>query len=249
MGLVTPVALGLAALSLPIIALYLLKIRRQEEIVSSTLLWDRVARDLEANQPWQRFRPNWLLFLQLLALLALVAALARPFLTAEAALGNATVVVIDVSASMGASDDNPTRLDDARQEARALIERMPSSGEMLIVAAGAQARVIQPMTGDQDALRSALDRIDQENGAAAMTDALALASSAAARLPDAGIVVISDGDVSNAMVAALPVPVRVITTGSDDPANVGITTMAAGQGSDGSELFLRVWNASTTRAP
>ena len=248
MGMVAPVALGLAALALPIIALYLLKIRRQEEIVPSTLLWDRVARDLEANQPWQRFRPNWLLFLQLLALMALVVALARPFLTAEAALGDATVVVIDVSASMSARDGDPTRLDSAKNEARDLIERMPSSGEMLIVAAGAQARVVQPMTGDQDALRSALDRIDPENGSAAMADALALASSAAARLPDAGVVVISDGDVSAQMVATLPVPVRVISTGSNAPANIGITTMAAGQGTDGSELFLRVWNASAATA-
>jgi Ca-activated chloride channel family protein len=45
------------------------------------------------------------------------------------------------------------------------------------------------------------------------------------------------------------VPVRVITSGSDAPANVGITTMAAGQGADGSELFMRIWNAAAAVAP
>ncbi len=244
MGLVTPVALGFAALSLPIIALYLLKIRRREEIVSSTLLWDRVARDLEANQPWQKFRPNWLLFLQLLALMALVVALARPFLSVEAALGAATVVVLDVSASMSAADGDATRLDAAKDEIRSLIAKMPAGGDMLIIAAGAQARVVQPMTDDHDALRAALDAIDPEKGQAAMTDAVALAAAAAARLPDAGIVVVSDGDVSAASFATISVPIEVISTGSGEPFNVGITTLAVGQGAGGTELFLRILNAA-----
>lgn len=243
MGVVTPLALSLAALSIPIVALYLLKIRRREHIVSSTLLWDRIERDLEANQPWQKFRPNWLLLLQLLALIALVVALARPFLSVEAALGASTVVVIDTSASMGARDGDQTRLDAAKDQIRDLIDRMPSDGEMLLVAAGAQARVVQPMTDDRSALRSALDRIQPEAGQAAIADALALANAAASRLPDAQVVIASDGDVPATALVTVTVPVRTMQVGSVDPQNLAIITMAVGRGASAAELFVRILNA------
>jgi hypothetical protein len=249
MGLLAPAALALAALAIPIVALYLLKIRRRERVVSSTLLWERLARDLEANAPWQRFRPNWLLLLQLLALLALVAALARPFWSVEAALGASTVVVIDASASMGATDVAPNRLVAAKDEVRELIERMPDGGEMMIAVAGAQARVAQPMTGDRGALRAALDDLEAEAGPAAIADALALAGAAAARLPDAEIVVVSDGDVATEALEALPVPARAVSVGSDSPKNLGLVTMAVGRGSGSAELFVRVANAGALDRP
>jgi hypothetical protein len=243
MGVVAPAALALAALALPIVALYLLKIRRRERVVSSTLLWDRVARDLEANQPWQRFRPNWLLFLQLLALAALVAALARPFWSVEAALGASTVVVLDASASMGATDVESSRIEAGKDEIRDLIDRMPEGGRMMLAVAGAQARVLQPMTDDRGALRDALAGVEAEHGQAALDDALALAGAAASRLPEAEIVVVSDGDVPDATLAELPVPARAIAVGSEGPENLAIVTMAVGRGAAGAELFVRVGNA------
>ena len=51
MGFLTPVALSLAALSLPILAFYMLKLRREERLVSSTMLWQQVLRDQQANAP------------------------------------------------------------------------------------------------------------------------------------------------------------------------------------------------------
>ena len=58
--------------------MYFLKLRREEETVSSTYLWQEMVRDVAANAPWQRLRFNWLLLLQLLFLLALMFALAAP---------------------------------------------------------------------------------------------------------------------------------------------------------------------------
>ena len=62
-----------------IVAMYLLKLRREDRRVSSTFLWQRIVRDVEANAPWQKLRRNLLLLLQLLLLLLLALALARPF--------------------------------------------------------------------------------------------------------------------------------------------------------------------------
>ncbi|MDQ3044720.1 MAG: VWA domain-containing protein, partial [Chloroflexota bacterium] len=217
MGLLAPLGLSLAALALPIIALYLLKIRRREQVVSSTLLWDRLARDLEANAPWQRFRPNWLLLLQLLALAALVLALSRPFLRVDAALADSVALVIDTSASMGATDIEGGRIAAAKRLADDLIDGLPSGGQMLLIAAGAQARVIQPMTTDRQALSDAIADMQVEQGGAAIDDALMLAVAAAARLPRSEIMLISDGGVDPGLLRNLAVPARALSVELNEP--------------------------------
>ena len=56
MPFITPLAL-LGLLFVPVVlAMYLLKLRRDETVVPSTLLWHRLVADVEANAPWQRLR-------------------------------------------------------------------------------------------------------------------------------------------------------------------------------------------------
>ena len=65
MAFLAPLALISALIIGPIIvAMYLLKLRREERSVSSTFLWRRMVRDVEANAPWQKLRRNLLLLLQ-----------------------------------------------------------------------------------------------------------------------------------------------------------------------------------------
>src|SRR3954451_18180421 len=97
--------------------MYLLKLRRTETVVPSTLLWQRLAADVEANAPWQKLRRSLLFLLQLLlvAIIALLAA--RPFVERPAGLARDLVLIIDTSASMGATDIPPDRLAAAKQAA------------------------------------------------------------------------------------------------------------------------------------
>ena len=96
----TPLAL-LGLLFVPaVIAMYLLKLRRDEAVVPSTLLWTRLVADVEANAPWQRLRRSLLLLLQLLLVIALALLAARPFLERPAGLARDIVLVMDTSASM-----------------------------------------------------------------------------------------------------------------------------------------------------
>ena len=63
MPFAAPLAL-LGLLFVPVVvAMYLLKLRRDEAVVPSTLLWTRLVADVEANAPWQRLRRS-LLFLK-----------------------------------------------------------------------------------------------------------------------------------------------------------------------------------------
>src|SRR3989442_5266220 len=76
-------AAAVLGLTLPVIvALYFLRIRRPTRIVPALHLWPNQIRDRQANVPWQRLRPSWLLFLQLLAAPVLVAAAGQPPLPA-----------------------------------------------------------------------------------------------------------------------------------------------------------------------
>src|SRR5512146_1689716 len=94
------VGLYAAAVAVPLLlVLYFLKLRRREVPVSSTLLWKRAVQDLQVNAPFQRLRRNLLLFLQMLILLALLLALARPVMNYSPGAGKLAVILIDRSAS------------------------------------------------------------------------------------------------------------------------------------------------------
>ena len=125
MPFLTPAAFAALSLAIPILLLYMLRLRRREVEISSTFLWRQVLEDTEANTPWQRLRRNLLLFLQLLILLALVLALARPFITVPTVSAGVIALLVDASASMQADDlEGRTRFDAAMDRARDMVDNM-----------------------------------------------------------------------------------------------------------------------------
>lgn len=241
MGTLAPLGLGLLALAIPIVALYMLRMRRRAQPVSSTLLWEQAVRDVRANTPWQRLRPNLLLLLQLLALIALVVALARPFWLGATPFGANIVAIVDVSGSMSATDVVPSRLERAKTEVRRLIDELPSGGQMTIVAAGSGAEVAQTATADRAALREATKRLRARTGTTDLTEALALAAPIAARLPDTTVAIISDGGFTPPDTTDIRVPIRFIGVGTRGD-NLGITAAATRRAANGTELFVRTQN-------
>ncbi|NCC37365.1 MAG: VWA domain-containing protein, partial [Chloroflexia bacterium] len=164
MSLLAPLALLGAALVGPlIVAMYLLKLRREDRPVSSTFLWRRMVRDVEANAPWQKLRRNLLLLLQLLLMLLLVFALARPFVAAQGISGTNLIIILDRSASMGATDEVPNRLAVAKQRARQLVDQLPDGGRATIIATGGEMEVPAAATADRRELREAIEGIQLTN--------------------------------------------------------------------------------------
>ncbi len=241
MGALAPLALGLLALAIPIVALDMLRMRRREQVVSSTLLWERAIRDVRANAPWQRLQPNLLLLLQLLALAALVVALARPFWLGATPLGANLVAIVDISGSMNATDVQPSRIERAKEEVRKLIDSLPANGQMTIITAGTGAEVLQGATGDRAALRGATDRLVARAGATNFTEALALAAPAAERLPDTTVVIVGDGGFTPPREVDIRAPIRLVRVGERSE-NLGITAAATRRTGSGTELFVRVQN-------
>src|SRR4051812_12200329 len=159
MPLTTPLAL-LGLLFIPaVIAMYLLKLRRDEAPVPSTLLWTKLVTDVEANAPWQKLRRSLLLLLQLLLVGILALLAARPFLERPAGLARDIVLVLDTSASMGATDVLPDRLSAAKTAAIDALRELPTGGNVSLIAADRSARIVVNESGDLGRIRQAIETI------------------------------------------------------------------------------------------
>src|SRR5687767_15113514 len=193
--------------------MYLLKLRRDERVVPSTLLWTALITDVEANAPWQKLRRSLLLLLQLLlvAILALLAA--RPFLERPAGLARDIVLVLDTSASMAATDVAPNRLEAAKSAALDALRDLPTGGKVSIVTADRTARIVVNETTDIGRVRQALEGIEPTSASGDLGHALELAGKLAARSGDAQILVGTDGALASSPVAAVDAPIRVLSVG------------------------------------
>jgi hypothetical protein len=164
----------LAGVPVGIIALYFLKLRRRPVQVPSTLLWRRSLEDLHVNSLFQRLRRNLLLFLQLLAIGLAMLALAGPKVEGLESQGARIVIAIDESASMAATDVEPNRLEEAKSQARKIIDAMRSNDLTMIVAFSNRARVVANYTSNRDLLKRRLDAIRPTQAPTSLREALQL---------------------------------------------------------------------------
>lgn len=243
MSFVAPLAL-LGLLFVPaVVAMYLLKLRRDETVVSSTLLWERLVADVEANAPWQRIRRSLLLLLQLLLVLLLAGLAARPFLERPAGLAQDLVLVIDTSASMGATDSAPNRLAAATAAALEALRDLPAGGKVSVIAAGRTARVVVNETTDLGRVRAALKGLTVSPSTGDLGDALVLADALASRSTDAEILVATDAALAVPPTSRLEHMVKVLQVGRDRR-NQAIVALAVRQGASGvaRSVFVSVAN-------
>ena len=175
-----------AGVAVPLLVLmYFLKLKRTQQMVSSTLLWKRAVQDLQVNAPFQRLRRNLLLFLQLLALIAILIALARPLLSLSTGPGKHYVLLIDRSASMSATDLSGTsRLEEAKKRAKVRVESLrgrtsfslqDTSDQAMVVAFDEHAKVMCNFTSDKRQLLAAIDAIEPTHAGSSLSEAIAVA--------------------------------------------------------------------------
>jgi hypothetical protein len=191
----------------------LLKLRRRETIVPSTLLWQRLAADVEANAPWQKLRRSLLFLLQLLLVVILALLAARPFLERRAGLARDLVLIVDTSASMSATDVAPDRLGAAREAAKEALKDLPAGGKVSVIEAGRTARIAVTGTSDIGRVRQAIDGIEPTVSRGDLGDALALAQQLAVQSGDAEILVATDAALAVPPTTKVDAPIRVLRVG------------------------------------
>lgn len=246
MSLLAPLALALLGLLPIIVLLYFLKLKRRNQAVSSTYLWQRAVQDLRVNSPFQKLRKNLLLWLQLLLLALLILALARPTLDLRGRQGQRHICLLDTSASMGADDLGETRLEAAKEEVERLIGDLSDGDEMMLITFDVKPGVVVPYTGIRSQLREALEEIELKETGTDYAKALDLVKS----LAEGGernveLYVISDGAFQSAAPEGLEgVALNYVSVGRSGD-NAGITAVDARSSIHAwghPEIFARVQN-------
>ena len=199
MNFLTPTSLFLFGLAIPIIALYILKLRRRREPVSTLMFWEQLFKERQTTSLFQRLKHLLSLLLQLLFLALLVLAIARPqfaFITKSA---RQLILIIDHSASMNAvmnlDPDNPSsesRLDSAKQSALQMVKGLRFMDEMSVISCHTRPTIRAPFTNHQKTLRQAIESIKPTDIETDLKPAVDLAFDVAQTKPNPEIIILSD---------------------------------------------------------
>jgi len=133
MSLLIPAALAFSIIIPAILLLYFMRPKRQERVVGSTLLWQQASQDLQASRPWQRLRITALLLLQILAAIVIILVLARPATFIRSPIGGNTIIILQASASMQATDIPPSRFEEAKSSIKDLIDGLGPSDQLSLL--------------------------------------------------------------------------------------------------------------------
>lgn len=259
MGLFVPLALLALPLIGIVVALYLLKLRRPTAPVGSLHLWQSLTRDREANSLWQRLRISGLLILQVIILLVLILALARPWVPSDQVLGQNAVLVMDVSASMGSQDRSggPTRLKQAQDKAKSIVDSLPQGATAILIASTDRATILVPSTGDMGRIKSAIDTLKAQAAPSDMTAALKLAAAFSSSEANSVTYIVSDGafppasgvvDTIRGTISFVGVGEAYVPEEENVDGNQGITALTLQKDNGGLSLFLQVSNAQPVSA-
>jgi len=229
MNFLSPGRLALLLVVAALAGLYVwIQRRRRHAAVRYTNL-AVLAEVAPANPGWRRHVPAAAVAL---ALAALVVALAEPVHQVRVPKEAATIMmVIDVSASMDATDVSPTRLEAATAAAKTFVADLPPQVRVGLISFDRYARVIASPTVDHQAVLGGIDRLVLGTGTATgeaiytALDALAAANdtagAAATSQGGSAMVLLSDG---------VPTVGRPVLGAAQDAADRGvpISTIAFG---------------------
>jgi Ca-activated chloride channel homolog len=194
MSFLNPIAFLGALVAIPIILLYMLRLRRREVVISSNFLWQQILRDREANTPWQRLRRNILLLLQLLILAFIVLAMTRPAQVVPTISASKTVILLDASASMNATDiEGRTRFDEAQRQAILVLNEIGLEDEVAVIRVADETEPLITYTNDITAIRNAINSARPGQGSGDWDTALTLAAAGAEGAEDFSIIIVTDG--------------------------------------------------------
>jgi len=234
--------LWLASLLAPLVLFYFLKLKRPRAEVPSLLLWRQVLQDQRVNSPFQKFKRNLLLFLQILLLLLLVLAALQPFWRGGPGRQRRLPVLIDCSASMGALDKpgGVSRLDEAKRRVREMIDGLASGQELCLVSFDNAARQRTGFTNNKRLLRDALDQIEVADVPSDLEQALRLVQAMGRSEPFDDALLFSDGNFPPRVNFDLSFKLNYQRLTPAGP-NLGITALSAQRATSGGwDVFVQI---------
>ena len=228
--------------AIPLVILYFLKLRRPRFDVPSLVLWQSVLNDQRVNSPFQKFRRNLLLLLQLLLLALVILALMQPFIPADAGTSEYLPLLIDNSASMGALDEESgkSRLQLVLERVREQIENLRGGQQIALFTFASTGRRLTEFTNDRRQLLKALEQIQPTDLPARLDDVLRMTAAYTTSFPIDRVNVLTDGNLEEKVDFELPFNLNITRIGTPAP-NLGITELSARRsGADEWEVFVRI---------
>ena len=227
-------------LLVPLIIFYFLKLKRPRLEIPSLALWRSVLNDQRVNSPFQKFKRNLLLLLQILLLISLVLAAMQPIWSSGADRAEYLPILIDTSASMAAVDESGrSRLDLAKDEIRGLIDNLLPNQRLCLLAVSSTARRMTEFTDNKRVLRDALGRLEVSQVASRLEDALRMTQAMARTVKIETAVLYTDGNVPAEIDFELPFQLNFQKLPAAGR-NIGITALNARRSEDRWDVFVRI---------
>jgi len=236
-------------LLIPLIIFYFLKLRRPRMEVTSLVLWRQVVNDQRVNSPFQKFKRNILLLLQLLLLTSVILAVMQPFLPMGAERAKYVPVLIDCSASMAARDKpgGETRLQAAKQQVAQMIDDLLPDQKLALVAFHSTARRVTDFTNNKRVLREGLREITVTDLPSKVEEALRMTEAMSRTVEIDDVLLLTDGNIPSETNFELPFQLtyQLLPPGGR---NLGITALNARRaGATRWEIFVRVEGAADSQ--
>ncbi|HEX9046598.1 MAG TPA: VWA domain-containing protein [Verrucomicrobiae bacterium] len=180
----------------PLVLFYFLKLKRPRVEIPSLVLWRQALQDQRVNSPFQKFKRNLLLLLQIALLLFLVLAALQPFWRGGPGRDRRLPVLVDCSASMGALDKEGgvTRLAEAKRRVRQMIDGLTGGQELCLIGFDATPRKLTGFTNNKRLLRDALDQVQVADVPIDLEQAMRLAQALGRSEPFDEVLLFSDGN-------------------------------------------------------
>lgn len=188
-----------------VVIFYILKLKRRPVAVPFSKIWERILRDKQATSLFSQLKRLLSLLVQLLILLLLVLALGDPRTAVNLKDGRNVVVLIDASASMQASDVEPTRLASGLDQLKSIVRGLGIADRMMIAQMDSTITPLSTMTNDVPELEKALGSVKATDTRADFARGLRFAMDTLYGLPQPQIIVVSDGSLAPPVDALGPV--------------------------------------------
>jgi Aerotolerance regulator N-terminal/von Willebrand factor type A domain len=238
--------LWLLSLLAPLVLFYFLKLKRPRAEIPSLVLWRQVLQDQRVNSPFQKFKRNLLLLLQILLLLFLILAALQPFWRGGPGKHRRLPVLVDCSASMGALDKpgGISRLDEAKGRVREMIDGLASDEQLCLISFDNAPHKLTGFTNDKRLLRDALDKIEVADIPSDLEQALRLVQAVGRSEPFDDVLLFSDGNLPPRVNFDLPFKLNYQRLSPAGP-NLGITALSAQRSATGGwDVFVQIEGSS-----
>lgn len=143
---------------LAVLLYYFFRKRYETTTISSTLFWEQSMQETRVSPYLKNLQRNALFYLQMAALLLIVFILLGPYLTKEEAVGGHTILIVDTSATMLASNEG-TSLFARNQEAMKELVASRQGEPITIMTTGKEPIVVMREETDGEAIMNAIDKL------------------------------------------------------------------------------------------